>query len=45
MNTMEPLRDPEVIENLADYFLQSSSRTEWIREKPCILYDWYIYGP
>jgi integrase len=30
---MEPLRDPEVIENLADYFLQSSSRTEWIRER------------
>jgi len=33
MNEMEPIRDPVMIVNLADYYLQSSSRTEWIRKR------------
>lgn len=33
MNKMEPIRDSETILNLADYFLRSSSRAEWIRKR------------
>jgi len=33
MNKMEPIRDSDMIENLADYYMQSSSRIEWIRKR------------